>query len=68
MLGSILLGEQAAQFLEGSAVAFDGIEYRIGRGRNANAFSPRGRDDPGQNGGAAGDELPAPNARAARKD
>ncbi|WP_315732911.1 MULTISPECIES: hypothetical protein, partial [unclassified Bradyrhizobium] len=67
-LGSILLGEQAPQFLKGSAVALDGIKDRVGRGRSANAFSPRGRDDPGQDGGAASDELPAPNGRAGRKD
>ncbi|WP_316209414.1 hypothetical protein, partial [Bradyrhizobium sp. SZCCHNR3071] len=67
-LGSILLGEQAPQFLKGSAVALDGIEDRVGRGRNANTFSPRGGDDPGQDGGTAGDELPAPNGRAGRKE
>jgi hypothetical protein len=39
-LGSILLGEQAPQFLEGSAVALDPIEDRVGRGRNTSAFSP----------------------------
>jgi hypothetical protein len=38
--GSILLGEQAPQFLEGSAVALDSIEDRVGRGRNTSAFSP----------------------------
>jgi hypothetical protein len=48
-------------------VPLNGVEDRVRGARSRNTFSTRRRDGAGQDGGTAGDELPAPQGPAARK-